>query len=180
VAQAARTAPVSTAREGIQQHPVAARVQQAAVVVLAMQFHQCVGQGAQHLGRHAAVIGPGAAAAVGGGDAAQDQGAILGRNPGLGQHGMGGVKGGQVEFGCHLALIGASADKVRPCAPAQHEAQRIQQDRLARPGFAGQHVQTRLQGQRQAVDDQKIADIQRAQHGPCPRRQSHSPRMTCR
>ena len=37
------------------------------------------------------------------------------------------------------------AHQFGPPAPAQHEAQRIQQDRLARPGLAGQHVQARLE-----------------------------------
>jgi hypothetical protein len=37
------------------------------------------------------------------------------------------------------------AHQIGPAAPAQHEAQTVQQDRLAGPGLAGQHVQARLE-----------------------------------
>ncbi|MFP5394508.1 MAG: COX15/CtaA family protein, partial [Gammaproteobacteria bacterium] len=54
------------AREGVQQQPVAARVQQPAVVLLAVQLDQRVRDRAQHLGRGAAVVHEARLASVGG------------------------------------------------------------------------------------------------------------------
>ena len=70
---------------------------------------------------------------------------------------------GQVEFGDHLALRRALTDQLGPSPPAQHKAQTVQKDRLARTGFAGQHIQPGLKIQLKMIDDQQIADIQRAQ-----------------
>ena len=74
---------------------------------------------------------------------------------------------GQIEPRGHLALIGPLADQIGTPAPAQHKTQRIQQDRLARAGFTGQHVQTRLERKLQPVDDQHVRDIKPAQHVSC-------------
>ena len=60
-------------RVGIQHVAVAARVQQAPVIVLAMQFDQRIGQGAQHFGADAAVVDPCGFTPVAGVDTAQDQ-----------------------------------------------------------------------------------------------------------
>ena len=58
----------------------------------------------------------------------------------------GGVTGGEREFGHHLALFGPRAHQVGASTPAEHEAETVEQDRLARPGFTGQHIETRLEG----------------------------------
>ena len=75
------------------------------------------------------------------------------------------VQGGWPEvWRANLALRGAGTDDVGTAAPAENQPQRIEQDRLARPGLAGQHVQPRVELQCQAVDDEKIADFETAQH----------------
>ena len=61
------------AGEGVEEPAVAARVEEAAVVLLAVQLDQRVGQRPQRLGRHAPVVGPGLAPAVRADGAAQDQ-----------------------------------------------------------------------------------------------------------
>ena len=49
----------------VEQHPVAARIDQPAIIVLAMQFHQRIGQGAQHIARNPAIIHERGLAAIG-------------------------------------------------------------------------------------------------------------------
>ena len=151
------------ARERIQERPMPARVQEAPVIMLAVQFHQMIGQIAQHLARDTAVVDEGGLAPVGGIDPAQDQ-LVLGLDSGLVKHPARRMTQRQVEDRRHLALPRALADQFRPAAPAQHEPQRIQEDRLARPRLAGQHVQSRPKLQAQPVDDQHIADVQTTQH----------------
>ncbi len=119
-----------------------ARVQKAPIVVLTVQFHQMVGQVAQHLAADAAVIHESGLAPVALVDAAQDQ-LFPGRDARGIQHGSGAIAGRGIEHRRHLALRSALAHQIGAAAPAQHKAQRIQQDRLARTGFAGQHVQAR-------------------------------------
>ena len=150
--------------ERVQHRPMAARVQQAAVVVLAVQFHQNLGEGAQNLARDAAVIHPAGLAPVQCVHAAQDQFVIVKLDPRLGQDRAGGMGGGQVEHRRHFALARAAADQIGPPAPAKDKAQTIQQNRLARPRLAGQHVQAGAEAQVQTVDQQHVADVQRSQH----------------
>lgn len=65
--------------EGVEQGPVVAGIEQAAIVLLAMQLDQQVGETAQHLGRDPAVVDIGLAPSIGGGGPAQDQLAPPGR-----------------------------------------------------------------------------------------------------
>ena len=51
-----------------------------------------------------------------------------------------------------------------PRAPAG-QAQGVQDDRLARPGLAGQRGQARPEGQVQGLDQHDVADAQADQHG---------------
>ena len=132
--------------------------------MLAVQFHQRVRQPPQHLARHAPVVDPAGLATVGGVDPAQDQLVAAGQARLL-QHRAGGMALWQVEDRHDLALLGPLPHQFGPSPPAQHEAQRVQQDRLARAGFAGQHVEPGLEGKFQPVDDQHVANIKRAQHG---------------
>ena len=144
---------------------MAAWVQQAAVVVLAVQFYQDIAQVAQNFSRNPAVIHKSLPPAIGGDGPAQDQIAGFRRKARRLKHRQGGMAGGQIETRRHLALIGALPHQISPALPAQHEAERIQQDRLAGPGLAGQDVQARRHRQFQPVDDQQIADFKAEQHG---------------
>jgi hypothetical protein len=149
--------------KAVQQLPMPARVQKAPVILLAMQFHQRIGQGTQHLARGAAVIDEGGLAAIGHIDPAQDQ-LVFRLDPRLVQHGPRRMTGRKIEDGGHFALRRACADQLGTAPPAQHEAQRIEQNRLARPGLASQHVQARLEPKVQPVDDQHVADVKPAEH----------------
>ena len=99
---------------------VAARVQQSAIVVLAVQFHQCFRQAPQHLARAAAVIDPSSLAPLGGVDAAQDQ-FIPGRQTRIFEHRMGRVAGRQIEPSGHFPLCCPLAYQIGATAPAQNK-----------------------------------------------------------
>jgi hypothetical protein len=120
------------AAEGVQQLAVAARVQKAPVVMLAVQFHQRLGQRPQHLALGAAVVDPGGLAAVPRVDPAQDQ-FVLSGSPASSSTARAWMVRAEREHRHDLALRGARADQFGPAAPAQHEAKRIEKDRLARP-----------------------------------------------
>ena len=58
----------------------------------------------------------------------------------------------------------AGADEVGGGAAADEQPDGADEDRLARPGFAGQDVQARLELELEPVDDGEVADGQEAQH----------------
>ncbi len=159
--------------KGVEQRPVAARIEKSAIVVLAVQLHQRLRQPPQHLTAHPPVVDPGSLAAIRGVDAAQDQTVIV-RQPRFAQNRMGGMAGGEIEDSRHLALRRPRPHQRRAATPAQHKTQGVQQDRLAGAGLAGQHVETRPEVKLQPVDDEQIADIETAQHGSVP---SRAPRL---
>jgi len=68
------------------------------------------------------------------------------------------------ELGRHRCFFrpGAHEPSLRPAA--ERQAQRVQQDRLAGAGLAGQHAQPRVKGERQPIDQHDIADSQTEQH----------------
>jgi hypothetical protein len=121
---------------------VPARIEQPPVVVLPVQFDQRVGQRPEHLARRAAVVDEGRLAPVPRVDPPQDQ-LVRARKPRLLQHRPAGMILAEVELCRHFPLLGARANQIRPPAPAEHEAERVEQDRLSRPGLSRQHVQPR-------------------------------------
>ncbi len=153
--------------KGIEQIAVTPRVQQAPIVMLPMQFHQCFRQAAQHFAGGAAVIHPSRLAPVCRIHPAQDQ-FITARQSGVLKDVMGGMIRGQIEDGNNFALRCPLPDQFRAPAPAQNKTQRIQQDRFARAGFSREHVQAGLKRDVQPVDDQHVANVERAQHQDIP------------
>ncbi len=149
---------------GVEQVAVHARVQKAAVVLLSMQLHQRVGKAAQDVAGDAAVVDVGGLAAVGRDRAAEEQLLARGQAAVL-QHRAGGMGGAEVEGGRDLADIGAGADDVGAATPAEDEPERIEQDRLPRPGLSGQDVEAGAEVELQPVDDQDVADVEAAEHG---------------
>src|SRR6185295_8026820 len=69
-----------------------------------------------------------------------------------------------VEQGFHRRLILAVANDVSSAALARDQPERIENDRLARAGFAGEDVETRLEFQNNLIDNGKILDAKFAQH----------------
>ena len=77
---------------------------------------------------------------------------------------------GERENGAGGRLGRAVAHQSRVGARADRKAERTQNDRLAGPGFAGKHRQTRSEGQIKRLDQHHITDAKADQHdcrGPC-------------
>ena len=168
-AQAARTAAESRlgAGEGVEERAVAAGVQQAAVVLLAVQLDQRVGERAQRLGGDAAVVDPGLPPAVGGGGAAQDQLVAAPGTPAASSTARGRVARRRARRPATTSPCGgAGAHLAAAAAPAEHEAEAVEQDRLAGAGLAGQHVEAGPEVELGRLDQQHVADRQRLQHRP--------------
>ncbi len=71
---------------------------------------------------------------------------------------------GEFETGRNAGLVGAAPHQSAVGAIAQHQPQRVEQDRLARPGFARQHAQSPPEGQVERFDQHDVADGEAGQH----------------
>lgn len=135
--------------------PGAARVQQATIIVLAVQFQQGFGQGPQNFARTTAVVDPSGLAPVSCVDPPQDQ-LVAARQSGFLQHAVRGMSFGQIKPRRHFTVVCTLANQISTTAPSKHKTQRIQQDRLACTGFTRQHIQTGLKRKFQPVNDQHV------------------------
>ena len=138
--------------------------QQAVVFVLAMQIHQHLAQFAQQAGGRGLTVDKGAGRAIGADDAADD--AFLGAvqfvfpQPALGLAGLAGV-----ESHADFRLLRTVADHAAVGPVPQRQPQGIEQDRLARPGFPGEHRHARLKLEIELLDDGEVPDVDVGQHG---------------
>ena len=150
----------------VEQRAVAARVDQPAVVVLAVQLDQRRGDRPQQRGADRLVVDEGLAPAVGAQRAAQDQRlARLDLDLGLGQrfaHRFG--QRGELERRGNARPLLARADQRGFRPVAEHQPERVEQDRLARPGLAGQHPEPAGEGEVQRLDQHDVPDSQTGQH----------------
>ncbi len=71
---------------------------------------------------------------------------------------------GDLERRNHLALLGAFTHQRRLAAGAERQRKRIEQDRLAGAGFAGQRGKPGTEIDVQAVDQHDIADGKAGEH----------------
>jgi len=147
---------------------VAARVGQSAVVVLAVNLDQVPRQFAQQRGANRLVVDESLGTAVGAQPAPDDQRlAEVVLDPRI-------VERGANRFGQPVELEGrGDAGLVRTAAHqpglgafAQRQPERVEQDRLARPGLAGEHAKPTLEGEVERLDQDDVADGKRGQHGP--------------
>jgi hypothetical protein len=130
-----------------------------------MHLQQRVAQLLQHAHAGGLVVHEGAAATVGAQRAAQHQVLVAGVGQPLGleqlPHRMVG-RGREHRRGDRLRRAPAHQPGVR--ALAGGEAQRIQDDGLARAGFAGERGEARADGEVQRLDQHDVADLQPDQH----------------
>ncbi len=166
------------AGEGIERGAVRRHVQQPVLLHLALDLDQRVAQPAQQRDRRRLVVDEGPAAAVGADGAAQGQ-HVLVVDPLFGQDGVGGMIPGEIEGGGDGGLRGAAAHRVGVRARAQGQAQRIDQDRLAGAGLAGQRAQAAAriarEGKVELLDQDEVTDRKRDKH----RRPTRTIRGTC-
>ena len=68
------------------------------------------------------------------------------------------------ELGGDHRLLGARPHQPALGAPAERQPERIEQDRLAGAGLAGQHAQPRTKGEVEPVDQHDVANGEAEQH----------------
>ena len=163
--EARRDLGAADARQAVEQRPRAGRPGEALPGVLAVDVEQVVGGFTQLCHRGGAAVDPGAALALGVDGAAQQQrlsAAIGAVEPGVLQPAAQCRRG--VELGAQLGACGAFAHHAGIAPAAQHQLQRIDQDRLARAGLAGQHREAGVEFQVERRHDDEIAQGQAPQH----------------
>ena len=151
--------------ERVEQRAMRRRVEQAALLALALDLDEAVAELAQQPDAGRLVVDEGAAAAVGRHQPAQhDRAGEVGRDAGLAQNRRGRMVVRDGELGGDRGLLGAGAHQAGIGAPPERQPERIEQDRLAGAGLAGQDAQPRPEGERQPVDQNDIADRDSEQH----------------
>ena len=70
-----------------------------------------------------------------------------------------------IEFSGEFGAVGAGAQLPRQEPVAEQQAECIEQDRFAGAGFAGQYGETGIEFDIQRIDNDKVANRERAQHG---------------
>ncbi len=151
---------------GVEQPAMARRVDERAIVELAVDLDEPRAQFAQ--GRHAdgLVVDEGAAAPLAGDDAADDERGILDLVPLLAQPGPGGVILVQLEFRRRRALVGPRAHQIGIRPRAQGRAERVEQDGFPRPRLAGHGPEACVEIEIERVDQDDVANRQTPEHGP--------------
>ena len=150
--------------EGVEDHAMIGRIEEPALLELTLDLDEAVAELAQQAHARRLVIDKGAAAAVGREQAAQHNrlaGAVM---PGFAQDRMGRMVLSDRKLGRNSRLLRPGAHQAGLGPPAERQAERVQQDRLARTGLAGQHAQSRAKGERQTIDQHDVADGQTEQH----------------
>ncbi len=134
--------------------------------MLAVDLDKPAGDGAQGLGAHRLVVDEGAGAPIGHLDTAKDQ-LPVGLDVLGASRGKGGMIGGQIEDGRHLALGFAVADERAVAAGPKAQREGIEQDRFAGARLAGQHGEAGAEFEIEPVDQHDIADGELNEHD-CP------------
>ena len=122
---------------GVEQSAMGRGVDEGALVVLAVDFHQRRAKRAQHLDADRLVVDESAGAAVGELHAAHDQ-LVFAAEIVLGQQAARRMIFAEIESGDHLALLGALAHHRGVAARAERQRESIEQDRFAGAGLARQ------------------------------------------
>ncbi len=73
-------------------------------------------------------------------------------------------RAGQPEGALHTRQVRFAADGGGVGPASQEHVEGVHDDRLARPGLAGEHDQPRLEGEFELVDDGKVLDAEFAEH----------------
>ena len=153
-------------RVAVEEQAVAARVGKPAIVMLAVELDQRRGDIAQQRDPDRLVVDEGLAAPVGLERAPDDQ-----RLAGL-EFDIGFVERGvhrwreqgEFEGGGHARLVFSGTHQPAVGAVAEHQPERVEQDRLARPGFAGEHAEPAAKIEVECLDQHDIADGQAGEH----------------
>ena len=162
----------------VKQRPVPTRIHETAIVMLAVQLDQSGSQFAQQRGADRLIVDERLARPVGLQRPAQDQRlAGLDLDVGLRQHLAHNLR----QF-AELKRRG-DARPLLACTQqpafgtiAEHQPECVEQDRLARPGLAGEHAEPARKGQVERVDQHDVADGEPGQHAGTKDIRVHAPR----
>ena len=152
--------PGITARKPVQQGPVTARVHEAAIVVLAVQFDEISGHFPQQSDTGRLIVDEGFALPIRLDLATHDQRlTFLEFNVGIVQQ-LHQTARQAVEFetGRNAGLVLSAPNQPAIRAISQHQTKRVEQDRFACPGFARQHAQPPTKGEIERLDKDDVAD----------------------
>ena len=134
------------------------------VRVLTVQVDQLLAQRAELRKRHRVAVDEGPRAALRVEHAAHQHFAVLVGERVLGEPGARVRRVGDVERGRELRPLGAGPDLPHFEAVAEQEPERVEEDRLARTGFAGEHGEPGIELEVERVDEHEVADRQVAEH----------------
>ena len=149
---------------GVEHLALGLRAQQRVMRVLAMDVEQEFGGVLQLRQRRRAAVDEGARATAGVDHPAQDQHAVVRRVARLVEPGHQPRQAVDHEFDRDFGTRRAAAHHAALGAVAQRQRQRVDQDRLARTGLAGEHGEPRREIEFDRFDQQVIADGQMRQH----------------
>ena len=146
----------------IQQAAMGRRIEQAAIIGLAMHFQQQSAKILEQPHADRLVIDEGARFSIGGKTAAQHDLALM-RHRLLLEQRAGAMIGTGIEH-CGGGALRRAGPHRRAAAAAHGKAQRVQQNGFARPGLAGQDIKARREFQRGLLDQHDVADRQCGEH----------------
>ena len=153
--------------EAVEQLQLADRLQQPLVLVLAVDLDQRVAEPFEEADGHRRVVHERAVAAGAGQLAPDDDLAVVvGDEPGVVENGARAVGASEREERLDRRRLGVGADHVGLRATAAHEHDRVDQDRLAGPGLAGEDVEAGGEGDGDGLDDGEVSEAQLAEHRP--------------
>jgi hypothetical protein len=143
--------------EGIEQQAVRIRVDQRAVVVLAVDFHEKLAGLPHELHGNRLVVDIGLGAPVGGLLAAEDEVAVVVYAV-VAEQRPDRMIARHVEHGRHLPALDAVAHQRTVAAPAERQRKTVEEDGLTGARLARQHGKTRLEREVEPFDQDDIAD----------------------
>ena len=151
-------------REAVQEEELPRRLQQALVLVLAVELHQELAQALEQAHGGGRVVDEGAVPTGARELALDDELAVARPVPGLVEqrgHRAGGI---DLEHRGHHRGVGSGADPVELGAGAGEEQEGVHHDGLAGAGLAGEHVETGGERHHRLFHHRQVANRQLAQH----------------
>ncbi len=150
--------------ERVEDRPMIGRFEQSPLFELALDLDQTVAKLAQQTNAGRSIVDKGTAATIGAQYPAHHQGVPRAVEPGPGQQRARRMVAPDDKFGDDRRLAGPGAHQARLGPPTQGQPERIEQDRLAGPGLAGQDGQSRSKRQIEPVDQDHVAYGEAKQH----------------
>ena len=151
-------------REPIQEVELPGRLEQALVLVLAVDLHQMVAEPLEQTHRHRRVVDEGAMPAGPRELPANHELPLVESEPSFVEHGLNRAAGPDFEQGLHGSGLRIGADDIGLGAGTADQEDRVEQHRLAGAGLAGEHVEPGSEGRRHGVDHGEVADSNLEEH----------------